>query len=96
MTKLEQKLKELGYEYASPYGYYCRFKNDYVMRYKKYMDEDYLIIIDLDFKTETKIVDCYILLPMSILRQKDIDNLQQSFNEMQKDLEELRKYEIRD
>lgn len=89
MTKLEQKLKELGYEYTSPYGYYCRLKNDYVMRYQKNTEEDYRIIIDLDFKTETKIIDCYISL--SILRPKDIDNLQQSFNEMQKDLEELKK-----
>lgn len=92
MTKLEEKLIELGYEYASPNGYYSRLKNDYVMRYEKDTKEDYQIIIDLDYKTKTKIIDCYISL--SILRPKDIDNLQQAFDEMKKDLEVLRNVEI--
>ena len=91
MTKLEEKLLELGYEYASPNGYYSRLKNDYVMRYEKDTEEDYQIIIDLDYKTKTKIIDYYISL--SILRPKDMDNLQQAFNIMQKDLEVLKEYE---
>lgn len=91
MTKIEEELMQLGYEYASPNGYYSRLKNDYVMRYEKDTEEDYQIIIDLDYKTKTKIIDYYISL--SILRPKDMDNLQQAFNQMQRDLEVLKEYE---
>lgn len=88
MTKLEEKLVELGYEYVSSYGFYSRLNNDYVMRYEKDTEEDYQIIIDLDYTTKTKIIDCYISL--SILRPEDIVNLQQTVKEFEKDLEILK------
>ena len=77
MTKLEEKLKELGYgkrEYSK-------------VQYFKSIEGG---IIHLDI---TDLVSTYVEPKYIIHFQQDIDNLQQAFDIMQKDLEELRKYE---
>ena len=84
MTKLEEKLKELGYELfyiTNLYQYGKRFNMGYIT-----------ILTD----TENKQIIRSFIAPIAITNQRNIDSLQQAFNEMQKDLEELRKYEIRD
>lgn len=76
MTKLEKKLKELGYKEFVEEWYIKRIDNAEIHIYigmKK-------IASDIDYKK-------------LISTQQDIDNLQQAFNVMQKDLEELKKYE---
>ena len=78
MTKLEEKLKELGYK-----------KREYSkVQYFKRINGG-IIHLDITDLKSTYVEPVYI-----IYSQQDIDNLQQAFNEMQKDLEELRKYEI--
>ena len=83
MTKLEQKLIELGYE---KFHKYC---------YKKEYGIKFTIFIRLVENNRNKINDNWISINMlqPIEFQQDIDNLQQAFNLMQKDLEELRMYE---
>ena len=87
MTKLEEKLLELGYEYASPNGYFCRLKADWVMRYEKDTEQDYRLVIDLD-SDRNKIIDYFISL--TLLRPKDFNDFQESLNQLQKDLEVLK------
>lgn len=80
MTKLEKKLKELGYE-----------ERDYI--HKIFFKDlfPYLIFIKLEInKISNYAINSYYF---SINSQQDINDLQQAFNIMQKDLEELRKYE---
>ena len=80
MTKLEEKLIELGYERCSYYKYEKKFETYCEM------------FCEVDIKEKPKgrlrlgIYDW-------IYTQQDIDNLQQAFNEMQKDLEVLKKHE---
>lgn len=81
MTKLEQKLVELGYEESVLVEH----------SFKRKLFIDSMIIFVLN-DNETRIEECKIM-AISIKTQQDIDNLQQAFNEMQKDLEELKKYE---
>lgn len=80
MTKLEKKLIELGYERISFY------------KYEKCFDFYNEVICEIDVREK----------PIGRLRlgmydwfysQQDIDNLQLAFNEMQKDLEELKNVE---
>ena len=77
MTKLEEKLIELGY---------IRTIKSYYNQYKKVYKKK-VIIIEIHFHRNNEIVgyigDC-------ISTQQDIDNLQQAFNTMQKDLEVLK------
>lgn len=87
MTKLEEKLIELGYEYASPNGYFCRLKAEWVMRYEKDTEQDYRLVIDLDSNRNT-IIDYFISL--TLLRPKDFDNFSESLNQLQQDLEVLK------
>lgn len=86
MTKLEEKLKELGYECYGLDG------NGY--HYSKKVNGNIGLIIYYDKTFSGKFngwkVNYY---PVSVETQQDIDNLQQAYNELQKDLEELRKYE---
>lgn len=86
MTKLEEKLIELGYEC---YGLEV---NGYHYSKKVNVGIDLTIYYDKTFsgKLNGWKVNYY---PVSVKAQQDIDNLQQAFNVMQKDLEELRKYE---
>ena len=84
MTKLEEKLIELGYK---NYGL-----GDYGYRYEKTF-KDVRIIIDY-FKLLGKINNCHIIYKnVAIKTQQDIDNLQQAFNQLQNDLDVLKEYE---
>ena len=79
MTKLEEKLIELGYN------------NVYFNCYKKKFFRFIFITLELKndkiwFYSVADLNNCFVT-------QQDIDSLQQVFNEMQKDLEVLRKYE---
>ena len=76
MTKLEEKLIELGYN------------NVYFNCYKKKYLRFIFITIELKndkiwFYSVADLNNCFIT-------QQDIDNLQQAFDVMQKDLEELK------
>ena len=77
MSKLEDKLQELGYR-----------KREYSK--VQYFKSIYGGIIHLDI---TDLVSTYVEPKYIIHYQQDIDNLQQAFNEMQKDLEVLRNVE---
>ena len=82
MTKLEKKLVELGYR-RHPYSYGLT----YIKKVKEH-------IIHLEFFTKSLELDnAFIELCQTIKTQEVLDNLQQAFNEMQRDLEELKKYE---
>ena len=76
MTKLEQKLIELGYVKD-------RKRGKYTKRFRYYN-----LVIIIAFK---EIADFYIDRNITIDKQQDIYNLQLAFNTMQKDLEELKK-----
>ena len=81
MTKLEEKLLELGYV-----GVFVG--NDNNIYYTKKTKR-----IVLDFKCE-KIITSYLRLPsLEIDNQKQIKKIQQAFNQLQKDLEVLKEYE---
>ena len=83
MTKLEQKLQELGYEYIK--------HNDY---FKKQYSRFIYISIELD-KDKLKVNDYGVDYKTNYLKkQSQIDNLQLAFNVMQKDLEVLKQYEL--
>ena len=76
MTKLEKKLVELGYE-----------KDEYFKWYFKYSSGGMEISISItDNGLKGKVWNKY----RYYSQQHDIDNLQLAFNEMQKDLEELK------
>ena len=79
MTKLEQKLQELGYTEGI-------FQNRYV---KYYQQTDIYILVQLD-SDRKKIKYNSLHSGMAMNKQKHIDILQQVFNEMQKDLKELK------
>lgn len=81
MTKLEEKLVELGYEKTIGSGRWC----------KEY-DGNKNIFINTD-EYYKKIKDYYIHFYSFIECQQDLDNLQLAFNELQKDLEELKNVE---
>lgn len=79
MTKLEEKLIELGYE-------------QFIRRGLKWVkgSNGYAVVVD----TSVKPIKSYVVLEFSHLdRQWEIDNLQLAFNEMQKDLEILKECE---
>ena len=78
MTKLEQKLCELGYRYT-------KYKHYFIKRHNRFV----YIFVDLN-ATNTKINDCGIETPNNAYsKQEQLDNLQQAFNQLQKDLEVL-------
>lgn len=80
MTKLEEKLIELGYEPS------CCFKHIY----EKFFTDTLLIKINiLDFNHSR----VYVYGLGAFYTQQDIDNLQQAFNQLQNDLEVLKEYE---
>lgn len=81
MTKLEQKLAELGYRKE-------QLPNEitiYVKRYNYYFS--FVIAINKE-KVENFIYPEHIIYQ---IHKKDSDNLQQAFDVMQRDLEELKK-----
>lgn len=75
MTKIEEKLIELGYENVYASVYLKRLNSIYSISFDVYSSVYFYSLYreNKSFKT-----------------QKDIDNLQQAFNEMQKDLEILK------
>jgi chromosome segregation ATPase len=79
MTKLEQKLIELGYE------------NTYRdTRYIKQKISHFRTIISLE-EDKQKIEESFIEYDY-VETQQDIDNLQQAFNQLQNDLKELKEW----
>ena len=81
MNKLEEKLIELGYKQ-------CPWK-------KERWDSIRYNIVLYTNQEVTKVEDSYVWINQ-IRRQSTIDFVQVSFNKMQKDLEDLRKYEKKD
>lgn len=84
MSKLEEKLIELGYvRYGlAGYGHY----------YSKKLGNEIEMVIYYDDK-EDFITHYCIKKEYSFYNQQDIDNLQQAFNQLQKDLKELKQDE---
>ena len=85
MTKLEEKLIELEYEcYGLSLNGYC-----YNKRFNGRIDLK--IIYDKTYRNRINgwKVNYY---PVSVTSQQDIDNLQQAFNQLQKDLKVLKEY----
>ena len=80
MTKLEQKLLELGYEYINN----SRWVKDY--------DGNKNIFINTN-ENHNKIKDYYIHFYSFVECQQDINDLQQAFNQLQNDLKELKQVE---
>ena len=92
MTKLEQKLIELGYLRCI-----C-VENTYF----KYISEVLYIVIELEYGLNKKVASFritnmqpnnYNVWCLNITNQQDIDNLQLALDVMQKDLEVLKEYE---
>ena len=81
MSRLEQKLIELGYEYE--------YFDTYIKHFNRF------IKIGIDITIDKKKINCFSVDydTCHYSRQEQIDNLQQAFNEMQKDLEVLRNVE---
>ena len=80
MTKLEQKLIELGYE-KETIGLFRWFKN---------IKDDWFILMNLNCENDEiqeYWIDCY------ISTEQDMKDIQQAFNQLQNDLKELKKYE---
>lgn len=78
MTKLEEKLIELGYS-----------KTTIEDRYLKDIDSETWSCIWLKENKE-EIDESYVINNLVYTKQQDIDNLQEIFNEFQKDLEILK------
>ena len=79
MTKLEEKLIQLGYVRSS-YAYDCI---DFIKIYK----DTHNLIVETNGYAEY-IYNAYVDLDgKAIFNQQDIDNLQQAFNQLQNDLE---------
>lgn len=87
MTKLEQKLIQLGYELDDWLSW--SFTN--VAYSKKY--EHHKIVIYV-YREDKVFYKGQRVLPLTYYNnQQDIDNLQQAFNQLQNDLKELKEYE---
>lgn len=80
MTKLEEKLIELGYRYIEHNDYFKKKFNRFIYISIE-LDKDKVNDFGVDYKTDL------------LRKQKQLDNLQLAFNEMQKDLEVLRDVE---
>lgn len=82
MSLLEQKLTELGYSYVK-----------YMKRYKKEYLFGVYILIELD-DNKMKVINSEVTFDKSWRTRRNILDIgAQAFNVMQKDLEEIRKYE---
>lgn len=79
MSRLEQKLEELGYEKEFP---------DFI--WEKFFTQELLIKIDTRDLSKSRVFPYGIY---AFKSQQDINDLQQAFNVMQKDLEVLKNYE---
>ena len=86
MTKLEEKLIELGYELDDWLSW--SFTN--VVYSKKYERHNIVIYVN----KETITIKCHRIIPIAFYNeQQDINDLQQAFNQLQQDLEVLNEYE---
>lgn len=82
MTKLEEKLIQLGYVKIDSITYEKPFIEGYI---------DICIELNVPWHKGDCIVNAYVYDSFPILSTKEqLDNLQQAFNQLQKDLEELR------
>lgn len=81
MTKLEEKLIQLGYELFQT--------NDKVLIYRKNNIGGYLDIHLWD----NKILTSGVLFPLIITTEWELKNINRAFNQLQKDLKELKEYE---
>ena len=85
MTKLEEKVVELGYKPS-----WIGWETNYFV---KFYDDKWNLIIGTGMYG-TNVIECYVDLDgMAIYTQQDLEDLQQAFNVMQKDLKGLKKYE---
>ena len=82
MSKLKEKLQELGYKVSI-------FQNRYI---KNYEETGNYILIQLS-KYEDKIKHWGLYCPSGFIIQEHIDRLQQEFNQMEKDLAILKELE---
>jgi hypothetical protein len=82
MTKLEQKLIELGYKLFQQ-------KSDREVIYRKVNIGGYL---DIQL-WNGNILTSGVLFPLPINTQYELNNIQQAFNQLQNDLKELKEYE---
>lgn len=81
MSKLEEKLIELGYRYS--------FDNDEGYLYIKTYNKKYIFNVLISYSNK-RIENYDVANVYDFHSQQDIDNLQQAFDEMQKDLEILK------
>lgn len=79
MTKLEQKLIELGYEQGLRNTYHKRFTSMFILTFEVYSE-----VIFSRVDSQWSGFSC----------QEQIDTLQQAFNQLQSDLKELKEYEL--
>ena len=87
MSRLEEKLAVLGYRKRyEPYFYKEITLNSLLFCIYIFIEDNKI------FVAKMSIADENIAYP-TVETQQDIDNIQQAFNEMQKDFEVLKKYE---
>lgn len=82
MSRLEEKLKELGYKYVESINCFGKKHSRFISIFIE-LNKDKSKVNDYDVEYTT----------YRFKKQQQIDNLQQAFNEMQKDLEVLKEYE---
>ena len=82
MTKLEEKLLELGYKVFQQ-------KSDREIIYRKVNIGGYL---DIQLWNDS-ILTSGVLFPLPINTQYELNNINKAFNQLQKDLEVLKEYE---
>ena len=85
MTKLEEKLIGLGYKLS-----YYNFNNSVFI---KIYEDKWNLSIETNGYSSCFFISYIDLDSMAIYTQQDIDNLQQAFNQLQKDLKELKQVE---
>ena len=80
-SKLEEKLIELGYEYE--------YFESYIKHFNRFVK------IDINLTIDKEKINCFSVEydACHFTRQKQIDNLQQAFDVMTRDLEILKEYE---
>lgn len=96
MTKLEQKLQELGYEIDSAEYLHNKLISKILFKSFEFCSIEARVHSSYALSIFTAIEPINLKIKYEydgFRKQEVIDNLQQAFNEMQKDLEELKKYE---
>ena len=85
MTKLEQKLLELGYK-----CYYNSLTHEHQRYYKQFSN---IIGMNITIKNDKITVSNVEYGSYLFYNQQQLDNLQQAFNQLQSDLKELKEVE---